>query len=507
MTKKQKINILITAAELTPIAKVGGLGDVIGSLPKALVKIGVNAKIAIPFYGFIDSKKYNTKLIAKNIQTTLNNQKGKFSLYKTSLQDSPITVYLIKQPFFNNKEVYLSKRKYSKKQQSGTYTRSLKDIYRFGFFSKMVIEICKIIQPTIDIIHCNDWHTALVPVLLKTIYKSDQKLSRIKTLYTIHNLANQGIAELSILKYLGLSTEDLKSIKEDAKNYDINFMAQGILNADIINTVSPNYAREILTKEFGQGLERLLIKRRRDLFGILNGIDVEVFNPKTDTNLYKNYDLKSLDKKVENKIFLQKTLGLSVDPKLIVFGVVSRLVYQKGLGLILDTANDIFKRNVELVVLGTGQKEIESGFIQLQKKYPNKISTNIRFDTKLAQQIYAGADAFLMPSRFEPCGLGQMIAMRYGTIPIVRSTGGLKNTVQERKTGFLFKGFNKKDFLKALGRALKIYYNKPKKWKELQLNGMKQDFSWERSAKEYLNLYIKLINRVCKYKVLRPPHA
>jgi len=451
MSKNKKLKILIAAAEAAPIAKVGGLGDVISSLPKALVKLNLDARVIIPFYGAIDKNKYKIKLIKQNIKingTAIN-------LWQTNLPDSTVPVYLIEHNFFQKKEIY-----------STMLADGPADIKKFTFFSRMILPSLEAINFQPDIIHLNDWHTAPVAQLLKIKYKTKSFFKQIKTLYTIHNLANQGITK----------TE--------------NYMATGILNSNLINTVSPTYAKEILTKEYGAGLEKFLTKRKKQLFGILNGIDTDFFNPQTDKLIKLNYSAEALEKKVANKAQLQRQLGLPQNKNIALVGLISRLVWQKGLDLINDK---LLELNCQFVFLGTGQKKYEEQLLKLAKKFLQQFSAQIKFDEKLAHLIYAGSDIFLMPSYFEPCGLGQMIAMRYGTAPLVRATGGLADTVND-KVGFSFKKYSAPILYKTLDKTLTIFYNQPQIWRQLQINGMKQNFSWDKSAKEYLKLYIQLKN-------------
>ena len=448
--KNNQLKILIAAAEITPLAKVGGLGDVVGALPKALSKLNLDARIIIPFYGIIDKNKYRIKLIKQNIKTgdaTIN-------LWQTNLPNSTVPVYLIEHNFFKDKEIY-----------SSTLADGQKDIKKFIFFSQAILESIKAINFIPNTIHLNDWHTAAVATLLKTSYKTDPFFKQTKTLYTIHNLANQGIIKTK------------------------NYMAEGILNANLVNTVSPTYAKEILTKEYSAGLEKILLSRKNDLYGILNGIDTNFFNPTTDKLTNQKYSLKNLNKKTTNKLALQKQLGLLQDKNTALVGLVTRFVWQKGIELITEKFS---KLNCQFVFLGTGEKKYEDALLNLAKKYPNNFKTIIKFDEKLAHEIYASSDIFLVPSRFEPCGLTQMVAMRYGAVPMVRETGGLKDTVNSN-VGFTFKKFDSAEFYKTLEKALTIYYYKPKIWRQLQLNDMKQDFSWDKSAKEYLKLYQKLL--------------
>lgn len=442
--KKNNLKILMVAAEITPIAKVGGLGDVIGALPKALADLGVDIRIIIPFYGSINKNKYKIKLIKNNI--SVNGQL--INLHQTTLPETKIPVYLIEHIFFKDKIIYGS-----------ALNDSVSDIEKFSFFSQAVLPAMKAADFQPDIIHLNDWHTATLAKIIKTQCRD------IKTVYTIHNLANQGLFSGG------------------------NLMADGILNSDIITTVSPTYAKEILTKEYGCGLEKILAKRKSRLYGILNGIDTDFFNPAADNLIKQKYSLKNLEKKTANKLSLQKQLKLPDNKNIALVGLVTRFVKQKGIELITENFS---KSNCQFVFLGTGEKKYEIALLNLAKKFPKQFNAQIKFDEKLAHQIYASSDIFLVPSRFEPCGLTQMIAMRYGASPLVRLTGGLADTVN-KKNGFTFKKFSSDEFYKALKQALKIYYEKPKAWQRLTITDMKENFSWNKSAREYLKLYKKLI--------------
>ena len=469
--KKQKLKILMASAEIAPFAKVGGLADVVGSLPPALQRLNCDVRLIMPLYGTIEKKKFKIKKLKSNIEICSGGKTRKINIWQSKLPKSKVRIYFIEEKdYFSPKEVY------NKKNNSE----------RFLFFSLACLHALPHIGFQPDVIHAHDFHTALITDLLKA--SRHEYLKRTRTLYTIHNLNYQGKSDIEVLKTGNLSKDSLKSLNKDAQDGDINFMAQGIINADLINTVSPNYAQEITTSFFGASLEKIIRKNKNKLFGIVNGVDINYFDPAKDKFIKKKYSVNSLRKKKKNKLALQKQLGLRIDKKVPVVGFISRLVWQKGLELI---TRDLMELDCQFVFLGTGQKKYESYLKKLAKKYPDKVSANIMFDIKLAQQIYAGSDTFLMPSRFEPCGLGQMIAMRYGTIPVVRKTGGLADTVNSQ-VGFSFTDFTPEALLRTMKRALKVYYNNPKKWKQLQINGMKKDFSWDKSAKEYLKLYKKL---------------
>lgn len=485
----KKIKVIMAGAEMSPFAKVGGLGDVMGSLPIALNKKGVDVKVFLPLYGSISTRKFGIKLYKKNIDTKLRNRKYSFDIYKGKLPGSNVSVFFIKNKVFDIKQVYVGSR--VKKSSSHKPI----DTERFIFFSKAVIESIKKLNMKADVVHVHDWHSAMTPTFVDEYSIKYDNFQNIKSLLTIHNLANQGKADLDILDYVGLDKEATPSLMEDYHDKDddkINFMKIGILSADYINTVSPNYAKEILTKEYGEDLEEYLNRRKKHLFGIVNGIDTNLFDPSRDKNIKQKYSVKNYQTaKQTNKKYLQKTCKLPQED-VPVFGLVSRLVGQKGLDILVPALEDKFKReNFQVVVLGTGQKEIEKFLVDLAKRYPEKISANITFSLPLAQKIYAGSDFFLMPSRFEPCGLGQMIAMRYGSIPVVRATGGLKDTVINNQTGIVFKKHTQKDMKSALDKSLKLYKNKGKLHKMIKAD-FAQDFSWNKSADEYIKLYKNL---------------
>jgi starch synthase len=489
MKKNILLKVLFLSAEVSPLAKVGGLGDVAGSLPKALSYLGVDLRIIMPFYGCIDKKKYKTEKIGE-FEFFIGGRKEKIKIYQTALPGSQVPVWLIKHPIYDPKVIYtgLSQTK------SKSLKQSTDDIRRFSFYTKAALETCIRLKFKPDIIHANDWHTALVPDLVKTYDKNIKFFRNTKTLYTIHNLANQGIAKSDIIKYSKID-HSLPVVNKDLKNGDINFMVQGILAADAVNTVSPTYAREIFNHFQSMGLEKVISQRKGDLTGILNGIDTEFFNPEVDRKIFKRFGKRTLEYKKDNKTGLQKNLNLRVGKKIALIGIISRFVWQKGFDLIADELIDPGKNRLypcQFVFLGEGDEKIEKKLKNLEKKYPKHVKAIIKFDENLAHKIYASSDIFLMPSLFEPCGLGQLIAMRYGTIPLVHFTGGLADTVGP-DVGFGFRKYSESALSATLGKALKIYYDAPKKWKMLQLNCIQADYSWDRSARSYLALYRSLL--------------
>lgn len=467
----------MVAAEAAPLAKVGGLADVVGALPKALEKLDCEITVILPFYGSIDKSAYGPKLLKNGIKVTTGESVEKVSAWECALPNSTVKIVLIKHAVFDGPEIYSSTELWHSAADAA-------GVKRFAFFNLAVLEVLTALGLKPDIMHCHDWHAGLIPLKLKS--EANGFFKGCKTVFTIHNLANQGSFgnELQIFARLNTMHYTMNTTGENN-----TLMTQGILNADIITTVSPTYAKEILTSEYGAGVEKQLKSRRKDLFGIINGIDTETFSPAADSAIYANYDAKNISKKLENKLRLQKELNLEANPDILTVGLISRLVWQKGLDLITD---DFSKINCQLIILGSGQPELEGKFSILAKNNPSKIYFKKELDLKLAQKIYAGCDALLIPSRFEPCGLTQLIAMRYGTVPIVRQTGGLKDTVT-LANGFLFKTLNSLVLKKTIQKAISLYTKNKPAWKKLQLRGLKTDFSWSKSAKEYQKLYISLI--------------
>ncbi len=484
-----KIKILFCSAEASPFAKVGGLGDVVGSLPKALKKIGLEVSLILPFYGSI-AKKYKVKLVKKDLPIELDGQHERFSIYQTKLPGSLVPVYLVKHRFFDTQDIYFGK----KNIKSGN--RNIADVERYTFFSKTIAEAIKVLAWKLDIVHCHDWHTALVPTFLDEYSLKYQKFTNIKTILTIHNLANQGKTKLDILDYAGLHHGLTPAVMEDYYDQDgqiLDLMKIGILSADRITTVSPSYAKEILTKEYGEQLEKYLLRRQKDLSGIVNGLDTDFFDPNQDRFIYKKYNYKGFASgKAINKAKLQKKLSLAIEKEVPLFALVTRLFAQKGLDILLPSLEKLLnKEKFHLVVLGSGLKDYEQALLALQAKYPKRVAVKIGFDEALAQRIYAASDFFLMPSAFEPCGLGQLIAMRYGAIPIVRATGGLRDTVGASQ-GLVFQAYSQSELEKAIKKALRLYAS-PKILNAMIKRDMQTDFSWAQSAQVYKKLYQKIV--------------
>jgi starch synthase len=458
------MKVLFISSEVVPFAKTGGLADVSGSLPLALEGLGVEIKILTPKYKTIKTKQDKTK-IGRNLEV----------------------IFIENQKYFYRDQLY--------GDRFGDYPDNLE---RFSYFAKACLEMTKKINFKPDIIHCSDWQSALIPIYLRTICKDDPFFENARTMLTIHNLSYQGLFDKSKFPATGLSWDSFTVA--GLEFFDrVNVLKGGILFADLITTVSPTYAREIQTKEFGYGLEGVLTKRASDLYGILNGIDYEIWNPKTDKGLARRYDADSCEGKYVNKEDLQAVSGLKVDKNAPLIGVISRLADQKGFDLIAPIISDILKLKVQFILLGTGDNKYHVLFEKIAKMHPARTSINLKFDAVLAQKIYAGCDMFLMPSRFEPCGLGQIICLKYGTVPIVRATGGLKDTIQEYDpvkkdgNGFVFYEYEPSELLASVKRALALYKDK-RSWQQLIKKAMGYDFSWTNSAKEYVNLYKKMIS-------------
>ncbi len=471
--------ILFAASEVVPFAKTGGLADVAGSLPKALAKLGIDIRVVMPKYKVIPQEYVDKMEYMGYTYVNIGWRHQYCGIFKI-VQDG-VTVYFIDNEYYFKRDWLYG---------SGDEGE------QFTFFSKAIVEILPVIDFQPDIIHCNDWQTGIVSVLLKVHYKIHDFYKNIRTIFTIHNLKYQGVFQKEIMDgLLGLSWEYFNS--EGIEFYDqVNFLKAGLAFSDKISTVSKTYANEIKFGFFGENLNGMIKNRSDDLYGIINGIDYETNNPATDRRLFVNYDADNIQGKYENKAKLQKSLGLPIRPDVPLIGIISRLVDQKGFDLIDCVLGDILKMDVQLVILGTGEYKYEEMFRSAQYYHRDKVSANIKYDGILAQRIYAGCDMFLMPSLFEPCGLSQLFSLRYGTIPIVRETGGLNDTIKSfneftgEGNGFSFTNYNAHDMLNTIKRAL-YFFDNAEVWKGLIRRGMNQDFSWKKSAEGYLDLYRK----------------
>ncbi len=472
------MKVLYVASEAVPFIKTGGLADVAGSLPKELAKMGVDARVILPKYSKIVDK-YKEKMTHVGHIFVPVAWRHKYAGVDMLEQDG-VTYY-----FVDNEDYF---------KRDGLYGYG-DDAERFSFFSRAVLNLLPLLDFFPDVINSNDWHAALVNVFLKLEHMGDARYENIRTVFSIHNLKYQGVFDKNVMAdVLGL---DWKYFNNGDLEFNdaVNFMKGGIIYADVVGTVSRTYAQEIQYPYFGENLDGLLRTRGSNIVGIVNGIDYDVYNPETDKNIYVNYGPDNLVKKLENKVKLQEELGLPVDRHIPVIGLVSRLVAAKGLDLIVRVMDELLQgEECQFVLLGTGDKQYEDWFRGLQWRLPTKVSANIRFSNQLAQRIYAGSDLFLMPSEYEPCGLGQLISLRYGTVPIVRATGGLKDTVQSfnkytgEGNGYSFNNINAHDMLYTMKTALSDFRDK-NIWLQVVKNAIHSDFSWHKSAQEYLALY------------------
>ncbi|MBQ4425190.1 MAG: glycogen synthase GlgA [Lachnospiraceae bacterium] len=477
-------NILFAASESVPFVKTGGLADVVGSLPYSFDPEEYDVRVVLPCYTMIPEKYRSQMRYLTHFYSFFNGCDRYIGIKELVING--ITFY-----FIDNEEYFGG---------AYPYTDYYYDIEKFCFFSKAVLSILPSIGFRPDIIHCHDWHSGLVPVYLKTEFAKDPFYRGIRSVMTIHNLKFQGVYGAETMqKITGLPAE-LFSIDKLLTYRDGNMLKGGLVYADRITTVSPTYAEEIKTPEYGEGLEGLFRARSHEFTGILNGIDFTSFDPEKDPALARNYTAADFKKKkVQNKLALQKELGLEQDNKVMMIGIVSRLTEQKGLELVAQVLSEILSSRVQLVVLGTGEYRYEDMFRTASRNNPKQVSANFFYSEELSRRIYASSDAFLMPSRFEPCGLSQLIALRYGTLPIVRETGGLKDTVVPYNrftgegTGFSFEIYNPYVFLDTVRYSLKTFYENKKAWNKLAERAMAQDFSWTASAKKYEELYTELL--------------
>ncbi|GAB6141547.1 glycogen synthase GlgA [Methylosoma difficile] len=475
--------ILFVTAEAHPLIKTGGLADVSGSLPKALAELGEDVRILIPNYQAI--KCAEAVYFKSTVRIADAGRSVDVNLLETRLPDSNVIVWLVDfAEYFGlpgNPYVDASGEAWPNNAE------------RFALLCRVAVEVAQnrsYLDWQADIVHCNDWQTGLVPALLSL------ESRRPATVFTIHNMAYQGVFEKSAFTALNLPNA-LWHMGGVEYNGWLSFLKGGLAYADRITTVSPTYADEIQTADYGYGLEGLLSYRKSVLSGIINGIDAEHWDPAADAYIAQAFDSKTLAKKLGNKTALQAQFALPVDKKIPLFALISRLVEQKGIDLILESLEDLLAEPLQFVLLGSGDKSFEQQLLAFAERYPNKMAVKIGYDEGLSHLIEAGADVFLMPSRFEPCGLNQIYSQRYGTIPIVRNTGGLADTVTDTlpesianhtATGFVFNDASPGSFTEAVKRAL-LVYSLPKVWKQLQVNGMKKDYSWQESAKHYQALY------------------
>ncbi len=490
------MKILIAASEMVPFAKTGGLADVAQALPQALAELGHEVAVVMPFYGCIDRKIHNIERVLPEVLVDLPLGRRAITVWKTMLNGagaSAIPVYLIEdQGLFNRPQLYA--------ENGRDYPDNA---FRFAYFCLASLWMLKGLDWIPDVIQCNDWQTALIPTYLSNLdyLSADEQLGSIKTLFTIHNLSYQGIFSFYNLEQLGLPAT---LFQPDGLEFygNINLLKGGILYSDHISTVSRQYAKEIQTPEFGCGLEGLLTVRADRLTGILNGIDTSIWNPETDPLIPARFTAKKIKNKAAcKKHLIQQRMGMPYKAGRPVLGMISRLADQKGFDLLVEILPELLQEDMQFVLLGTGQPEYHKIFKELATLHPEKVAVALEFNDELAHQIEAGSDMFLMPSQFEPCGLNQLYSLRYGTIPIVRKTGGLADSIINvspagiaagKATGFVFTEYSGPALLDTIRKALRLYQEKPESWAKLVENAMTQDFSWHASAQEYEKLFKKL---------------
>ncbi len=472
--------ILFTASEAVPFIKTGGLADVVGALPKYFDKDKFDVRVVLPKYACMN-EKYKSQLDYKtHFYMELSWRRQYVGILETQIDG--VTFYFI------DNEYYFS----GDKPYGDTYD----DVERFAFFSKAIVQMLPILDYKPDIIHCHDWQTGLVPVFLDNYRYWDHYYSDIRTVITIHNLKFQGVWDIKRIRDItGLPdyyfTIDKLGVKDDA-----NYLKGGIVYSDVITTVSNSYADEIKSRFYGEGLDGLMFARRNSLRGIVNGIDYAEYDPASDDLIAKRFTISTFRKyKFKNKEALQKELGLEVNKQIMMLGIVSRLTDQKGFDLIECVMDELCQDSIQIVVLGTGDEKYEEMFRNFAQKYPNKVSANIFYSEDRARKIYASCDAFIMPSLFEPCGLSQLMSLRYGTIPIVRETGGLRDTVEpyneyeKTGTGFSFSNYNAHEMMQTIRYAEHIYYDSKRDWNKIVDRAMQKDFSWTQSALQYEEIY------------------
>lgn len=465
------MKIALAASEVVPFSKTGGLADVCGALPKALASLGHEVVVITPRYGSTDAVKH--KLEKKKV--------GASSVFTSEAIPGARTYFIENSLYYEREGLYGT--------AGGDYPDNAE---RFAFFSRTALALLKQLGFEPDVIHCHDWQTGLIPAYLSTLYGKDAFFARTKSAFTIHNLAYQGRFPASDFPLTGLPE---RTFSPEGLEFfgDVNFLKSGLVYSDVLTTVSPRYAQEIQTPEFGCGLEGVLQHRRKDLHGILNGIDYSEWNPESDAFLPLRYGPGSLQGKAEVKRTLQQEKGLTPGGRTPLVGIISRLADQKGFDLVAQVIGPILSLGFQFVILGTGDQKYQDLLARLQKDHPGRVSLTLAFDNTLAHKIYAGSDLFLMPSRYEPCGLGQMIALKYGTIPVVRETGGLADSIHDADreadgNGFSFRAYEPKALVEALSRAVAAF-QQAERWGRLVERAMACDFSWQASAKRYIQIF------------------
>ena len=472
------MKVCFIAAEAAPFVKVGGLGDVIGSLPKSLRELGVDARVILPLYSSIDRERFGLKYKAYQF-VDLGWRHSYCGIFETEVNGVPC-YFVDNEQYFNRDSIY----------------GQIDDGERFAFFSKAALEILPALDFKPDVVNVNDWHTALSVIYLDVLKSREAEFYKdMKSVLSIHNIEFQGkFNPYEMGNLFGLENKYFDAL---IYNGDLNLLKGAIQLADRVNTVSETYAREILDPYFSYGLDKILNVEQGKLRGILNGIDVDKFNPKTDPMIPMNYDLKTFEDKVQNKLAFQKEMDLEVNADIPLIGMVTRLTHQKGIDLILQASEDILRTGAQLVILGTGDAHYESALRSLEHYRHDRVRSILLFSNEMSAKIYAASDLFLMPSKTEPCGLSQLISMRYGTIPVVHRVGGLRDTVIPftgvEGNGFTFESFQAGDMMDAIYRAVTCFYQSPDEWKQIIKNNLQKDVSWEQSAKKYLDLYHEVV--------------
>ncbi len=488
-----KNRVLIVSSEIVPFAKTGGLADVAGALPLALSSLGWEVRTIMPKYRMVDKGKFNLKNSlpkGSSISIPIGEKVEKGLVVETVLPESGVTSHFLVHPgFYDRDELYRDRK------SGGDYSDNDE---RFIFLARGTLEALKTVGWRPRVIHCNDWQTGLIPPLLKTVYSQDPFFQGVATLFSVHNLGYQGNFFPATLPKTGLDGDLFQPFGPLEFWGRVSFLKAGLVYADLINTVSQKYAQEIQSNsEYGLGMEGVLRARKEDLYGIINGIDYQVWNPETDSLIPYRYSKTNLSVKEKNKFELLRRLGLPLPwGRVPLIGIISRLADQKGFDLIAKVIDQIMSLDMQLVLLGTGDERYHLLFNEVAHRYPHKAGINLTFDNRLAHLIEAGVDIFLMPSRYEPCGLNQLYSLRYGTIPVVRETGGLADTIQDYEpesgegTGFVFQKYDSREMLDALKRALSLFQDQTS-WEKLMIRAMEEDFSWEKSAEKYIHLYQK----------------
>lgn len=480
------MKVLVISSEMVPFAKTGGLADVTGTLPKMLMQKGLDVACILPKYRSVTGELYPLQATGVKIRVPIGNREEEGSILSTVLGGGLNCYFVENDRYFNREYLYATK--------DGEYVDNAE---RFIFFTRAVFEFIVSRGTRFDIIHSNDWQTALIPVYLRTLYSGFDIFAETASVFTIHNLGYQGLFWSHDMPITGLGWEMFtpRALEFYGK---MNFLKGGLVFSDVLNTVSETYAKEIQTPEFGFGLDGVLYEERENLYGILNGVDYEIWSPESDAYIRANYTRDDLSGKIECKKDLLQEYGFASDVETPVIGIISRLVAQKGFDILYEIGSELAGLDVKFVILGTGERKYEDFFQEMAARYPSKFGVKIAYDDAIAHKIEAGADMFLMPSLYEPCGLNQIYSLKYGTVPVVRNTGGLADTVididedSERGTGFKFSRYQTTHLFGAIVRALS-WYHKKEEWKKMMVRGMELDFSWDVSASKYVELYKKAL--------------